>query len=578
MNKVDEILECTDRGLLVFSYFLNDQFKGPGRKFHNPMYIDKNPSCYVYLDEKRNRYFIKDFGQVDFHGDCFFFVGKLFNLSCDSDDFKEILLIIENEVIMNKPFSLIPLAKTKEISKSERIMNSNVIIRELNPQEIQYWNTEGVIHNTLERFGVVSIVEFHGVSKNGRAFQILSTDEEPAFGYPGKGFYKVYRPKSKTRFLYTNPPGIYSFGFSQLPHSGDLVVIAAGEKDVMNLSQMGVNAICFNSESSNVPLDILKELKLRFKIIGVLYDVDEAGKVAQSKLIHQFDDFDLLPIELPLSGHKGQKDFTDFVKLGFNKLKDIQRLIYNSLMAYKRSDAKAISRLKLDVTDFFEVPPVVLGIDKYSLGRAGDIVCVTGAEGSGKSKFTTSLILRSILGTSDGEGFFLQRNIEGKACVLFDTEQTKYQLHRNVRQAIESLNASIVPDYIYVFSLVEVSRQERWHYIELTLRELYYKHGGIHIIVIDGIADMIDSVNMETPAIKLLEDLMRLASVYSVLIICVIHFLENGMKLRGHLGSELQRKASSILLVERKKTSNSMLIRPIKMRDGDQFKVSPIQF
>ena len=179
---------------------------------------------------------------------------------------------------------------------------------------------------------------------------------------------------------------------------------------------------------------------------------------------------------------------------------------------------------------------------------------------------------------SNNEGLFLQSNTEGKACVLFDTEQTKYQLYNNVRQAMESVNISIVPDYVYVFSLVEVARQERWHYIEVTLRELYYKHGGIHLIVIDGIADMIDSVNMETPAIKLLEDLMQLASVYSVLVICVIHFLENGMKLRGHLGSELQRKASSILLVERKKTSDSMLIRPIKMRDGDQFKVSPIQF
>ncbi len=78
MNKVEEILECTNRGLLVFAYFLNEQFKGPGRRFLNPLYLDKNPSCYVYLDEKRNRYYIKDFGQADFHGDCFFFVGKLF--------------------------------------------------------------------------------------------------------------------------------------------------------------------------------------------------------------------------------------------------------------------------------------------------------------------------------------------------------------------------------------------------------------------------------------------------------------------------------------------------------------------
>jgi hypothetical protein len=33
--------------------------------------------------------------------------------------------------------------------------------------------------------------------------------------------------------------------------------------------------------------------------------------------------------------------------------------------------------------------------------------------------------------------------------------------------------------------------------------------------------------------------------------ICVLHFIPNGMKLRGHLGSEQQRKAAAILSVEK---------------------------
>ena len=34
-------------------------------------------------------------------------------------------------------------------------------------------------------------------------------------------------------------------------------------------------------------------------------------------------------------------------------------------------------------------------------------------------------------------------------------------------------------------------------------------------------------------------------------ILCVLHFVPNGLKLRGHLGSELQRKAATILSIEK---------------------------
>ena len=43
----------------------------------------------------------------------------------------------------------------------------------------------------------------------------------------------------------------------------------------------------------------------------------------------------------------------------------------------------------------------------------------------------------------------------------------------------------------------------------------------------------------------------RLAGIYNTCIVTILHFIPSGLKLRGHLGSELQRKAAAILSIEK---------------------------
>jgi toprim domain protein len=48
----------------------------------------------------------------------------------------------------------------------------------------------------------------------------------------------------------------------------------------------------------------------------------------------------------------------------------------------------------------------------------------------------------------------------------------------------------------------------------------HHKHGGIHLVVIDGIADLIRSANDETESIAIVDELYRLAGIYNTCIIC----------------------------------------------------------
>ena len=49
----------------------------------------------------------------------------------------------------------------------------------------------------------------------------------------------------------------------------------------------------------------------------------------------------------------------------------------------------------------------------------------------------------------------------------------------------------------------------------------------------------------------------------------VLHFTPNGFKLRGHIGSELQRKAAAIISIEKDDNPAFSVVKAIKVRDGN---------
>ena len=68
--------------------------------------------------------------------------------------------------------------------------------------------------------------------------------------------------------------------------------------------------------------------------------------------------------------------------------------------------------------------------------------------------------------------------------------------------------------------------------------------------------------------IAVIEELYRLAGIYQSCIVTVLHFVPNGLKLRGHLGSELQRKAAAILSIEKDSNPAVSVVKALKVRGG----------
>ena len=141
--------------------------------------------------------------------------------------------------------------------------------------------------------------------------------------------------------------------------------------------------------------------------------------------------------------------------------------------------------------------------------------------------------------------------------MLYDTEQSEVQLFKNVSNLLVRARQPDKPDELKAFCLTGMSRKERLNAIVQSMDKFYYQYSGIQLVVIDGIADLVKSANDEAESVAVIDELYRLAGIYNTCILCVLHFVPNGLKLRGHLGSELQRKAATILPSRRTKNPRS---------------------
>jgi archaellum biogenesis ATPase FlaH len=233
----------------------------------------------------------------------------------------------------------------------------------------------------------------------------------------------------------------------------------------------------------------------------------------------------------------------------------------------------------------FENPPIapepLITINDVTIGTPGNIICVAGAEGSGKTNYLGGILSGAIKPGEieiDTLGTTIKENIEQKAVLLYDTEQSEFQLYKNLTYIIRRSSQEKPPTWFKAFCLVGISRSERMNLILESMDRFFYEHGGIHMVVIDGIADLLGAVNDEENSVKLVEELFRMAAIYNTVIICVLHLAPSGMKLRGHLGSEVQRKAAGILLIEKDDNNNCSVVKALKVRDGSPLDVPMMQF
>ena len=597
MNIKEEILEHTNRGLEIFCFYMPIDFV-PKRNFRNPLYKDKRASCNIYLDTKSQCYRMKDFGNEAYSGDCFWFAATMLGLDVRSD-FKKVLLTIIRDLNLNitMDFKTDENRKTKSLKDIRLVSSTSTNAKEelsekkkifklyeqpFRADEIAYWQRYGITDKVLQKYHVKSLFRYETISNQGNPFSLTSTKNEPIFCYVMGDFVKIYRPNSKLRFLYGGDKSKdYIFGFEQLPSKGDILFITGGEKDVLSLSSHHFNAICFNSETASIPEPIIESLQLRFRHIILLYDTDETGLREAERQAKQLEPYHVFCLSLSLRGTKTEKDISDFFALG-KTAKDLTSLLTDKLSSIYTHTIMMLQSCEIDYENPPDASKSIVAVNGVPLGTQDNLLCITGGEGTGKSNYVAA-ILTGTLGTErlPAErtlGLEITPNPNGLAVLHYDTEQSEAQLHKNLGKTLQRASLKNVPKFYHSLYLASLSRKDRLKLIRESMDLFYHKHGGIHLVVIDGIADLIRSANDETESIAIVDELYRLAGIYNTCIICVLHFVPNGIKLRGHIGSELQRKAAGILSIEKDDNPEYSVVKALKVRDGSPLDVPMMLF
>ena len=590
MNKED-ILQATDRGLSVFRHYLPVPFR-IGKKFLNPLYKDTKASCNVYYDRRHSVYKMKDFGNEEYSGDCFELVGTMTGLSCrNAKDFVEIMRIIDHDLHLGLADGYENCVDTSSVQVVcpptpeqviKKIRPYNIVPRAFNETDRIFWSKSRITEHTLNKYNVRPLHSFSSVNQEGKSYTLTETAQEPMYGYVGDKYIKIYRPRSEMRFLYAGDLGDnYCFGLDQLSAKGDLLFITGGEKDVMSLAANGFHAICFNSETTVIPTSVLMLLSYRFRHIVLLYDMDKTGLEVSAKRQEELKPFALKRLLLPLSGTKEEKDVTDYFALGHTH-DDLLKLFLNHLDSLYKEDMSALKSCELDFNNPPPVAQMIVSVNGVPLGTQGNLLCITGGEGTGKSNYVAALIAGAVKPENaegiDTLGVSIEGNPKGKAVLFYDTEQSEVQLYKNVSTLLRRCGRDTMPEWFKAYCLTGMSRKERLKSIVLSMDKFHYQYGGIHLVVIDGIADLIRCANDEAESIAVVEELYRLAGIYNTCIVTVLHFIPNGLKLRGHLGSELQRKAAAILSIEKDTKPAVSVVKALKVRDGSPLDVPLMQF
>jgi len=267
-------------------------FEEIDRSFLSEFYNDTKASCRVLQSASGGLYY-KDYGNGDyFHP----FDYVKYKYSCNS--MHEVLNIVANDFGLKKirlnmdPKLLISNALEAERPKYvKKLTNINIVTKNFTLADFEYWNQYGIDFETLNKYNVHSCTHVF-INKGNTHYVLEYSRANPIYAYEFKsGLYKIYMPltiKPNPRW-FSNVDSRTLQGFSQLPDTGDLLIITKALKDVMCYYTLGYNAVALQAESNKLDIEIFNELKCRFKKVICNFDNDDEGKNATKNMVENFN-------------------------------------------------------------------------------------------------------------------------------------------------------------------------------------------------------------------------------------------------------------------------------------------------
>ena len=213
------------------------------------------------------------------------------------------------------------------------------------------------------------------------------------------------------------------------------------------------------------------------------------------------------------------------------------------------------------------------------IATRGNLVAVQAPAKAGKTAFIGAMTAAPMQPTGDCLGL-LSSNPQSQALIHFDCEQSPNDHYTCNVRALKRAGLKSPPEWFRSYSMTDqplgVRKCAFYHEIERAKIDC----GGVLAVIVDGVADLCADPNDAKEAFALIDALHQTAIRYDTVIVCILHENPGSEigKTRGHLGSQLERKAESNIRLSKDSNGVTTIFAErarhahISKEDGPRFK------
>lgn len=239
----------------------------------------------------------------------------------------------------------------------------------------------------------------------------------------------------------------------------------------------------------------------------------------------------------------------------FDQWTEMEGLPSNSLEAPPQTALEALlDARRFDFANPPERPVPLFMVAGQSIATRGNIEAVQAQSKAGKTALIGAMFAAWLNPWEEG-GFLgvTAHETAGGAIVHFDSEQSPYDHWAICATAMKRAGVTGQPAHLRSYCVTDLPMSQRLEAVRLELERAKAAAGSIFAVFIDGLADLCVDPNDSEEAFRLVAEMHRLAIQFDTAIFCVLHENEGSesSKMRGHLGSQLARKAETNLRLQK---------------------------
>ena len=229
--------------------------------------------------------------------------------------------------------------------------------------------------------------------------------------------------------------------------------------------------------------------------------------------------------------------------------------------------AACIEESTIHMADQYTSSPEVLRVGEAVIGTLGNFSASIGKAKS-KKTFNVSAIVASALSNDEVLRYNADFPSDKRNILYIDTEQGRHHCQKVLKRIIRlaDLPIDMEPENLKILALRKYTPEERLDIVEYALNTI----PNIGLVIIDGIRDFVYDINSPSEATKIISKLMQWTEDLQIHIHTILHQNKNDEHARGHIGTELNNKAESIMQVEVNREDKSIsIVEAVHIRDKE---------